>query len=60
LDTLLTDGNDVVVAVVCTDFSAPDVTFPGMRWVFGKRTVEKQMMFRPRESAILECTDCNS
>lgn len=56
---LMTDGNDIVVAVVCTTYSPFVATFLGQQ-VLGATTfpMSEQIALRPRQSMTLACTGC--
>jgi Flp pilus assembly protein TadG len=59
MDTLMTDGNDLIVAVVCTTYQPYLATFLG-KAVLGATsfTMNEQIALRPRQSATLTCTGC--
>jgi hypothetical protein len=54
MESLMEDGNDIVVARVCYQQDAIIGT------MFGASTIEldDELMLRPRQSTTLECTDC--
>jgi hypothetical protein len=54
MESLMEDGNDIVVARVCYEQDAIIGT------MFGSGTIEldDELMLRPRQSTTLECTDC--
>lgn len=59
LRDLMTDGNDIIIAVVCTEHE------PAMSKAFGKFPlgaakfkIESEIKLRPRESTTLDCLDC--
>ena len=54
MESLMEDGNDIVVARVCYSQDAIIGT------MFGSGTIEldDELMLRPRQSTTLECTDC--
>ncbi len=56
---LMTDGNDIVVAVVCTTYTPFVATFLGKQ-VLGATTfpMSEQIALRPRQSATLNCSGC--
>lgn len=57
--SLMTDGNDLIVAVVCTTYTPYVATFLGEA-VLGATTftMNEQIALRPRQSATLTCTGC--
>jgi Flp pilus assembly protein TadG len=57
---LMTDGNDLIVAVVCTTYSPYVATFLGES-VLGATTfnMNEQIALRPRQSETLSCTGCS-
>ena len=59
MDTLMTDGNDLIVAVVCTTYTPYVATFLGKQ-VLGATTfsMNEQIALRPRQSTTLDCTGC--
>lgn len=59
MNTLMTDGNDLIVAVVCTDYTPYVATFLGNN-VLGATTftMNEQIALRPRQSTTLNCTGC--
>ena len=58
--SLLTDGNDLIVAVVCTDYTPYVATFLGEQ-VLGATTftMNEQIALRPRQSSTLACSGCS-
>jgi hypothetical protein len=54
MESLMEDGNDIVVARVCYSQDAIIGT------MFGARTIQldDELMLRPRQSTTLDCTDC--
>ncbi len=56
---LMTDGNDLIVAVLCTQYTPYIATFLGQH-VLGATsfTMNEQIALRPRQSATLTCTGC--
>lgn len=59
MSSLMTDGNDLVVAVLCTQYTPYVATFLGEK-VLGATTftMNEQIALRPRQSATLACTGC--
>ena len=59
MSNLMTDGNDLVVAVVCTQYSPYIATFLGQN-ILGATTftMSEQIALRPRQSSVLACTGC--
>jgi Flp pilus assembly protein TadG len=57
--SLMTDGNDVIVAAVCTTYSPYIATFLGNS-ILGATTftMSEQIALRPRQSSTLACTGC--
>lgn len=57
VSTQMTDGNDVIVAVVCTTFTPIIPTFLG-KTILGMLTIRmsETIAFRPRQSKLLACT----
>lgn len=57
--TLMTDGNDLIVAVVCTTYSPYIASFLG-KSILGATsfTMNEQIALRPRGSSTLACTGC--
>jgi Flp pilus assembly protein TadG len=57
--SLMTDGNDIIVAVVCTIYTPYVATFLGNK-VLGATTFDmnEQIALRPRQSSTLTCSDC--
>ena len=55
----MTDGNDVIVTVVCTTYSPYMATFLG-KAVLGATSfnMSEQIALRPRSSTTLACTGC--
>ncbi len=60
MDTLMTDGNDLIVAVVCTTYTPYVATFLGKK-VLGATTfnMSEQIALRPRQSTALDCATCS-
>jgi len=58
--SLMTDGNDLVVAVVCTTYQPYIATFLGEA-VLGATSfsMNEQIALRPRQSSTLNCTGCS-
>ncbi len=56
---LMTDGNDVVVAAVCTTYTPFMATFMGTM-ILGATSfaMSEEIALRPRQSATLDCTGC--
>lgn len=54
MESLMEDGNDVVVARVCYDHPAIIGSFLGS----GDFEIDDELMLRPRQSSTLACTDC--
>jgi Flp pilus assembly protein TadG len=56
---LMTDGNDVIVAEVCTTYTPYIATFLGKN-ILGATTfpMTEQIALRPRQSSTLTCTGC--
>ena len=59
MSNLMTDGNDLVVAVVCTTYTPYIATFLGSA-ILGATsfTLSEQIALRPRQSSALACTGC--
>ena len=59
MSNLMTDGNDLIVAVLCTQYSPYIATFLG-RNILGATTftMSEQIALRPRQSSVLACTGC--
>lgn len=59
MDTLMTDGNDLIVAVVCTTYTPYVATFLGDK-ILGATSFDmnEQIALRPRQSSTLDCADC--
>ncbi len=59
MNGLMTDGNDLIVAVVCTTYTPYIATFLGQQ-ILGATTftMNEQIALRPRQSATLTCTGC--
>jgi Flp pilus assembly protein TadG len=59
MSDLMTDGNDVIVTVVCTTYSPYMATFLG-KAVLGATSfnMSEQIALRPRSSTTLACTGC--
>lgn len=60
MTNLMTDGNDLIVAVLCTEYSPYIATFLGQN-ILGATsfTMNEQIALRPRQSATLTCTGCS-
>ena len=60
MTNLMTDGNDLIVAVLCTQYTPYIATFLG-KHVLGATTftMNEQIALRPRQSATLGCTGCS-
>jgi Flp pilus assembly protein TadG len=60
MDDLMTDGNDLVVAVVCTTYAPYVATFLG-KSILGATsfTMNEQIALRPRQSTTLDCSGCS-
>ena len=56
--SLLTNGNDIVVAVVCTSFEPPS-NYPGAGEMFSGLSIEKRVITAPRQSQTLVCNPAN-
>ncbi|MFN4141798.1 TadE/TadG family type IV pilus assembly protein [Aestuariivirga sp.] len=59
METLMTDGNDVVVAVMCTNYRPFIARFLGEQ-ILGASTfvLREQISLRPRQSSRLNCSGC--
>jgi Flp pilus assembly protein TadG len=59
MSNLMTDGNDLIVAVLCTTYSPYVATFLGKQ-ILGATTftMSEQIALRPRQSTMLACTGC--
>jgi Flp pilus assembly protein TadG len=59
MSNLMTDGNDLIVAVLCTQYTPYIATFLGHN-VLGATTftMSEQIALRPRQSSTLACTGC--
>lgn len=59
MSTLMTDGNDLVVARVCTSYAPYIASFLGEK-VLGATSflMSEQIALRPRQSSTLACTGC--
>jgi hypothetical protein len=59
MDTLMTDGNDLIVARVCYTYSPYIATFLGDH-ILGATSflMSEQIALRPRQSAALACATC--
>lgn len=59
MQALMTDGNDLIIAVVCTTYAPYIASFLG-KSVLGATsfTMNEQIALRPRQSSTLECTGC--
>jgi Flp pilus assembly protein TadG len=60
MSNLMTDGNDLIVAVLCTQYSPYIATFLGQN-ILGATTftMSEQIALRPRQSSTLNCTGCS-
>jgi len=56
LSSLMTDGNDVVVAAVCTTYTPLMANYFGA--MISDFTMSEEIALRPRQSATLDCTGC--
>jgi Flp pilus assembly protein TadG len=54
LPSLMTDGNDLVLARVCITYSA----ITGKVFGAGPFTLHSEMVLRPRQAPTLDCSDC--
>ena len=60
MNTLMSDGNDLIVAVVCTTYAPYIASFLGQSILGATRfTMNEQIALRPRQSSTLECTGCS-
>ncbi|MFT3989152.1 TadE/TadG family type IV pilus assembly protein [Aestuariivirga sp.] len=59
-NNLMTDGNDLIVAVVCTTYKPYMASFLG-DYILGSATfnMSEQIALRPRSSSTLDCTGCS-
>lgn len=59
MSNLMTDGNDLIVAVLCTTYTPYIATFLGDR-ILGATTfsMSEQIALRPRQSTALTCATC--
>jgi Flp pilus assembly protein TadG len=59
MDTLMTDGNDLIVARVCYTYAPYIATFLGQK-ILGATSflMSEQIALRPRQSAELDCATC--
>ena len=59
MSSLMTDGNDIIVAVLCTKYTPYIATFLGQN-ILGATTftMSEQIALRPRQSSVLACTGC--
>ena len=59
MSSLMTDGNDLVVAVVCTTYTPYIASFLGSA-ILGATSFDlsEQIALRPRQSSALSCTGC--
>jgi Flp pilus assembly protein TadG len=59
MNNLMTDGNDVIVATVCTSYTPYMATFLGQA-VLGATsfTMSEQIALRPRQTSTLDCPTC--
>jgi len=58
LDTLMEDGNDIIVASVCTTYTPYMATFLGYTILSGAVPLSEEIALRPRQSTTLNCTGC--
>ncbi len=60
MSNLMTDGNDLIVAVLCTQYTPYIATFLGQN-ILGATTftMSEQIALRPRQSSALACTGCS-
>ena len=59
LSTLVDNGQDVVLAVACTSYAPPVVTFMGANILgFASITITEQMIAKPTISGTIACTGC--
>ena len=56
---LMTDGNDIIIAIVCTTYTPHIATFMGDS-ILGATafSMSEQISLRPRQSSTLTCTGC--
>ncbi len=60
MDNLMSDGNDLIVAVVCTKYSPYIASFLGQSILGATRfTMNEQIALRPRGTSTLTCTGCS-
>lgn len=59
MTNLMTDGNDIIVAIVCTTYTPYIASFMGTT-ILGATTfpMSEQIALRPRQSTTLACTGC--
>jgi Flp pilus assembly protein TadG len=59
MNNLMTDGNDLIVAVICTTYTPYIATFLGTN-ILGATSfgMSEQIALRPRQSGTLGCTGC--
>jgi Flp pilus assembly protein TadG len=59
MNNLMTDGNDVIVAMVCTTYSPYIANFLG-KAILGATsfTLSEQIALRPRQASTLDCPTC--
>jgi Flp pilus assembly protein TadG len=59
MSSLMTDGNDLIVAVLCTTYTPYIATFLGQN-ILGATTftMSEQIALRPRQSTTLSCASC--
>lgn len=59
MSNLMTDGNDLIVAVLCTQYTPYLATFLGQN-ILGATTftMSEQIALRPRQSSTMACTGC--
>jgi Flp pilus assembly protein TadG len=59
LSSLVSEGQDVIVSVACTNYAPPVVTFMGANILgFTSITITEQMALRPRISDTIACSGC--
>ncbi len=58
LDTLMEDGNDIIIASVCTTYTPYMANFLGYTILSGAVPMSEEIALRPRQSATLDCTGC--
>lgn len=61
MDTLMTDGNDLIVSRVCYTYSPYVASFLGKAILGGTTWVmSEQIALRPRQSAAIDCATCDA